>query len=286
MQNHVYTDYPQLEEKHWWYAARRKLINRLIRLYQRKGQRRWLDAGCGTGGNLRSLKGPPIRMGIDFTETALQRGLDAYRLQDEQTGQPVQWVCGDVGLISLRNNTIDMITCLDVLEHLPDDTRTVAEFYRILAPNGLAILTVPAHPWLWSSLDRVALHYRRYTPDQLHILLRSVNWEILEWGSYNTFLFPLVALVRLLQRITERIFSIQPRQGAPRWVVGPDLGKWFHSLFVLEHQLARWIPRGFGISLYAVCRKVVRAEIPASTLQAPSQPVKSRTGVEVPINVC
>ena len=43
MQNHVYTDYPQLEEKHWWYAARRKLINRLIRLYQRKGQRRWHD---------------------------------------------------------------------------------------------------------------------------------------------------------------------------------------------------------------------------------------------------
>lgn len=284
MQNHVYADYPQLEEKHWWYAARRKFINRLIQLYPIEGQRRWLDAGCGTGGNLRSLHGPETRLGIDFSQTALRVGLEAYEEQDEQNGQLIQWICGDVGRISLKNNAVDMITCLDVLEHVPDDSQTIKEFYRTLAPNGLAIFTVPAHPFLWSSLDRTSQHYRRYTPAQFHELICTVDWEIVEWGSFNSILFPIMAGVRLFQRFAEWVFPIRLREGASQWSVGPCLGKWFHSIFLWEHKFARWLPRWFGVSLYAVCQKVVHAEVSSSTLLKQPGIAKSRTETQVPIN--
>lgn len=285
MQNHVYADYPKLEETHWWYAARRRFINRLLNMFMRKGHKRWLDAGCGTGGNLRSLDGPVTRLGIDFSPTALLEGLSAYQDQDQHDQKKIKWVCGDVSSIAMQNHCVDVITCLDVLEHLPDDYKAVSEFHRILSAEGLAVLTVPAHRWLWSDLDRIALHHRRYSSKEFHDLIRSVDWEIVEWGSYNSLLFPMVAMVRMAQKLAGKILPLRKKDGAPGWIVGPSLGKVFHSIFVLEHKLSKWIPKGFGVSLYAVCRKRIQVQKSSSILKSPPASAKSSASDLVPIKL-
>ena len=72
MQNHVYADYPQLEEKHWWYAARREIVSYLIKHYSKTDSPLALNIGCGTGGLALALKSQVHVMNLDLNQQALQ----------------------------------------------------------------------------------------------------------------------------------------------------------------------------------------------------------------------
>jgi len=258
MQKHSYKYFSGFEETHWWYIARRRFLSRLMQMYQPAKDRRWLDAGCGAAGNIRSLDGPTVRIGIDFAPEALENARPVTNPSpDGCAPHATKLMCGDISATPLTAESVDLVTCLDVLEHVPDDFGSVREFSRVLAPGGVAVLTVPAHPWMWSELDRVALHKRRYTSATFKELIHSTDWEVVSWGSFNSILFPAIAAVRCAQRILSLVTRATQTQTAAVGgaAVGPMLGKPFHSLFVIEHRLRRLIPRGFGVSFYAVCRK-------------------------------
>ena len=139
---------------------------------------------------------------------------------------------------------------LDVLEHTVDDRAVVEGFHRLLRPDGVAVVTVPASMALWSDWDVALHHHRRYDRAQLVALFPPAQWEVLHVNYTNVFAFPAVWLVRKL-RMRKRAVSTVPRAEdklPPTW-----LNAFLRWLFVRP---AFWPVRfPFGVSLLLVARK-------------------------------
>jgi len=86
---------------------------------------------------------------------------------------------------NLGDEDLDTVICINVLEHLEDDCTTLRNFYRVLRPGGHAILLVPAHPWLYTQVDRVLRHYRRYTSAELTSKLEAAGFEVVRCQGFN-----------------------------------------------------------------------------------------------------
>ena len=157
--------YRDLHARHWWWRARERLIlDTLKRLPLRSGSAA-LDVGCGDGllfpalqrlGCFRDIRG------IEVDESLLSPdGPHRDRISTAPLGDPVY---GDA--------SADVVTALDVIEHIEDDAAAVAEIFKMMAPGAHLVVTVPAFMSLWSHHDEINLHFRRYTAQQLEALLR------------------------------------------------------------------------------------------------------------------
>src|SRR5262249_42972179 len=150
-----------------------------------------LDAGCGTGALLEALRADPANraVGLDFSEAALQfcreRGYDRL-------------VRGDLTVLPFPDARFDVITALDVIEHLDDDAGAAREIARVLKPGGILVASVPAYRFLWSGHDIALHHRRRYQMSEMTGLLRSAGLAIEKSTYLLTALFPLAAAQRLL----------------------------------------------------------------------------------------
>ena len=102
--------------------------------------------------------------------------------------------------LPLDAGVFQCVTLLDVLEHIEDDRATLEAVHRVLAPAGQLLITVPAFPFLWGEHDVAHHHQRRYRAKGLRQLLEATGYEITRLSYYNTWLFPVVAAVRLLRR--------------------------------------------------------------------------------------
>ena len=148
-----------------------------------------------------------------------------------------------------RPETFDLLTCLDVIEHTPDDRRTLAELRRVTKPGGWLLVTVPAYQTLWSLHDVANHHYRRYGRRSLRRAALEAGWSVRRMTSFNSILLPAAALVRLLQR------GRQADEGyTPELTIGPH---WVNALLELPLRAeARWLGSGrtlgAGLSLLAV----------------------------------
>jgi SAM-dependent methyltransferase len=229
-----------VDEHHWWYRGRRLIVrSELDRLGLRPGAE-VLDAGCGSGRTLEDL--------VDYgTVSGLELDPDAAEFAAARG-------CGEVKQGSLEHlpwdaGTFDLITCLDVIEHVPDDRGALSELRRVSKPGGWLLLTVPAYQALWSLHDAANHHYRRYSRASLRRVAVEAGWRLTRMTSFNSLLLPVAAAVRLAQR-----------QRRPDSRYNPELNlgpAWLNS--VLERPLraeARWLDRGgtlpAGLSLLAV----------------------------------
>ena len=233
----------EVDEHHWWYRGRRRVIRaELDRLPLPPGAR-VLDAGCGSGRTLQELVDYGDVSGIELnTEAAaLARG---RALGDVEVGrlEELPW----------EDATFDLITCLDVIEHVPDDTAALAELLRVCRPGGWLLVTVPAYQALWSRHDEANHHYRRYSRAALRAAAGAAGWQLERMSSFNSLLLAPAAAVRLAQR----------RLGTHNGYTNDlDLGPaWLND--VLERPLAleaSWLARGrtlpAGLSLLAVLRR-------------------------------
>jgi SAM-dependent methyltransferase len=174
----------EVEDRHWWYAERRRLLRRRV---ARLRPGRALDVGAAGGGNTRVLRdlgwqALALEHSAPGAGTAAARGLPVLR--------------GDATSLPLADRSLDLVTALDVLEHLTDDRAAVAELHRVLRPGGHLVVTVPVDPRLWSAHDEAVGHVRRYTVPGLRQLLQGAGFEITEVRSWMVVLRPLVALRR------------------------------------------------------------------------------------------
>ena len=233
-----------VDEHHWWYRGRRRVIRaELDRLALPPGAR-ILDAGCGSGRTLVELANYGgevcgIELNSDAAELARARGLG-----DVQVGrlEELPW----------EDGAFDLITCLDVIEHVPDDVTALVELRRVVAPGGWLLVTVPAYQALWSRHDEANHHYRRYSRSMLRAAARSAGWQIERVSSFNSLLLAPAAAVRLAQR------RMGTRNGHSSDL---DMGPaWLND--VLERPMAleaSWLGRGrtlpVGLSLLAVLRR-------------------------------
>src|SRR6185369_12154110 len=146
---------------------------------------RILDVGCGTGANLKMLAGLGRAEGVDISPQAVEfcreRGLDSVKL-------------GAIEHLPYEANSFDVVTALDVVEHLDDDIAGLREMRRVLHLNGRVLLFVPAFMFLWGVQDEVSNHRRRYTLPRLLQAVEAAGFAV-EWASYANISFFLPVLV-------------------------------------------------------------------------------------------
>jgi SAM-dependent methyltransferase len=232
----------ELDDRHWWYRGRRRIIRaELDRLPIRAGAR-VLDAGCGSGRTLEELAPYGDVCGIELDPSAA--GMARARGRGEVR-------IGRLEELPWEDGWFDLITCLDVIEHTPDDRVTLRELRRVCRPGGFLLVTVPAYQGLWSMHDVANHHYRRYSRPRLRAAARDTGWRMARMTSFNGLLLAPAAAVRLAERRRLR----EPNSDyKPALTLGPE---WLNSL--LEQPLrieARWLGRGrtmpAGLSLLAV----------------------------------
>lgn len=242
MQHSHYEMLYRYELVHWWYRVRRALVHDLLQdHFDNRTDLKLADIGCGTGALTKELERYGECAGIDFSEQAVafckSRGVCDVRLGSaEQTG--------------LESESLDAVICLDVLEHLPEDTKGIAEIYRILKPGGIAIVFVPAFLSLWGVTDELSHHYRRYRLPEIAGKFEPKDFTILCRSYFNTFLFPAIALVR----ITVRLLHIP--MGSENATGTGVLNEFFYHVFNLERQaLSSGMSFPFGVSALLIVRK-------------------------------
>ena len=227
------------EDRQWWYAGMRAISLALLRPQIAPGAR-ILDAGCGTGRNLEEFAAWARPSGVDLSEEALrfcrQRGVPAAR--------------GRVQSLPFPRDAFDAVTSFDVLYHrwIEDDAAAVAELVRVLRPGGVLLVRVPALKMLWGAHDAAVHSRHRYTTAEVRTLLEGQGLRVLRLSYANTLLFPVIALRRLLDRLTGR-------EGSDVGFLPAPLERAFGSLLRLE---ARVLPRltfPVGASVFALARK-------------------------------
>ena len=191
MDEHLYDAFFRLERSHWWFVARQQILLRLTRRFLPPGGK-FLDVGCGTGDYLETASREFDGHGIDCSATAVR-------------------ICRERGLTNVTATTLEDLTeqpqaqfnavmFFDVIEHLDDDTGTLAAARRVLVPGGVVMVTVPAYQFLWSRHDDENQHRRRYTARQLRARLKTAGYRVEMLTYFNTLLFPLAVARRTAQR--------------------------------------------------------------------------------------
>jgi 2-polyprenyl-3-methyl-5-hydroxy-6-metoxy-1,4-benzoquinol methylase len=238
MERIVYDRMAEHDQRHWWYRARRDVLARLIETRIRPlAGARILEVGCGTGHNLDMLG----RFGrVDATEIdAVARTMASTRLGRQVADAPLPALPG------IAERSYDLIAILDVLEHVEDDRAALSAMAARLRPGGHILITVPAHPWMWSAHDEVNHHKRRYTKASLRAAVQGagLRLDMLSW--FNSLLFPAAAAARLVGRLSGKSDSDDSLPPAP-------VNALFEALFRLERYAIGRLPFPPGLSLAAI----------------------------------
>jgi SAM-dependent methyltransferase len=262
MQAHTYAIMNEVEKGHWWFVGRRRIIESFLKRLCRDmaplagvavnsgnpaeiagsgATLRILDVGCGTGANLEMLSQFGEAEGVDVAAEALAfcraRGLENVRQ-------------GEAESLPYEDSAFDLVTGLDVVEHLDDDLAGLEEMRRVLRREGRALLFVPAFMFLWGVQDDISNHRRRYTLDGLKQMVTQAGFEVERATYVNISFFAPILLGRLLMRATglrpasENNITIGFLNGMLGRILGAESLALRHASFP------------FGVSIICVARKV------------------------------
>ncbi|HET8822508.1 MAG TPA: methyltransferase domain-containing protein [Thermoleophilaceae bacterium] len=191
METWRYREQFEIEDRHWWFRSRRAVVRSLLSRAGVPPSPRILDAGCGTGANLREYERLGKVTGVDpfpeAIELCRERGLDNV-------------VQARAEKLPFGPGSFELLFATDVIEHLDDDIVALRELRRVAADGARLVLTVPAYGWLWSDHDVSVHHRRRYTVERLRRSVRAAGWEPALDTYFFTTALPAVALVRTLKR--------------------------------------------------------------------------------------
>jgi SAM-dependent methyltransferase len=250
MQQHTYAIMRRVEESHWWFVGRRQIIRsflkRLVQDLQAPGASpgsslNILDVGCGTGANLEMLAEFGAAEGVDVSAEALSfcraRGLEKVKL-------------GAAEALPYDDNSFDLATGLDVVEHLDDDLAGLKEMRRVLRRGGRALLFVPAFMFLWGVQDDISNHRRRYTMKSLKRVVKEAGFKIERATYVNISFFTPILLGRLFMRVTG--MRPESENNITIGFLNGVLGK----LLAAERGPLRYLNFPFGVSIICVARRI------------------------------
>jgi SAM-dependent methyltransferase len=194
MRTEQFEAHARLEGRHWWFTARRSILLSVIGAVSREGSP-IADVGCGTGGNAAEFAEAGYTvMGIDPSEAAIALACDRFpKIRFLTTDDPIT--------IKDHLEPDGTVVLTDVLEHVVDDRELLERVIAVVPRGGHLVLTVPAHPDLWSSHDEAFGHQRRYTEESFRSLWAGSPVEERLYSFYNSRLFPIIRRYRLRQSV-------------------------------------------------------------------------------------
>lgn len=242
----LFIEYERLEATHFWFVYRRKLILDALQRHF-PDLRSFMDVGCGTAENLQAIQ-------ARFPRARLTGGEASWHaLMTGQRKCKAEFLQMDARAIPFTD-AFDVMGAFDVVEHIDDDALVLAEMHRACRAGGGIILTVPQHPSLWSHMDAVAKHKRRYTRHDLVSKIESAGFEIVHVTSFMTLLLPAMAISRLRQRTKPPGDAMDDG-----FRIGATLNGMLGGVCAIEHSLIRAGLRfAAGGSLLVVARKKSR----------------------------
>ncbi|NNE67701.1 MAG: methyltransferase domain-containing protein [Pyrinomonadaceae bacterium] len=274
MEQHTYSIMNRVENDHWWFHGRRailrefmsQLVNSLgsereegsrfqvpssksdeelrtqnskLKTQNLKQAFRILDVGCGTGANLEMLAEFGEAEGVDVSDEALKfcqsKGLKVHKGLAED--------------LPFEDGEFDIVTALDVVEHLDDDIAGLKEIFRVTCADGKALVFVPAFMWLWGVQDDISNHRIRYTKKQITERLAAAGFEV-ERATYAniTFFAPILA-GRVLMRAT----GLRPE--SENNINVSALNGLLGSVFAAERHWLKKFSFPFGVSIVVTASK-------------------------------
>ena len=237
-----YNSIALLEDEYWWHQIRYKLVLSALKLYGKSKQNPLIgDLGCGLGGLIRKLRSNYYHnvVGYEYdseiVNSLIQDGICAYQ-QDLE------------GEMMLTEGPFDIITALDVMEHIQDDNLFLTKINNNLKPDGLAIITVPAFSFLVSKWDYKLGHLRRYNRKQIINLAKECGFEVVKATYFFAFVFPMV----LMRKWSDTFRSVSGCEF-------PSVPHWVNKLLLLFGYVERcwleFLPLPFGTSLLLIVKK-------------------------------
>lgn len=243
METDVYKQIYDVEDKHWWFVSRLKLIGNYLPVNVQNI--RLLDIGCGTGlvAKTFSDRGYDV-YALDISDDALnycrKRGLkNLYK--------------GNIMKLGFKAGYFDFVTCLDVIYHtqVKNDAKALKEIFRVLKPGGKLILTSCASSMLSGKHD-IAVHTRhRYSLQEMKMKLLKAGFSIEKASYFNTFIFPFVYIMR---KIDDALNRNKPPKSDLK-IENALVNSLMKSVLAVEIMLLRVINLPFGVSLFCVARK-------------------------------
>jgi len=243
MEQHTYSIMYEVEGKHWWFTGRRHIIAGFVERACRdlgKVRPRILDVGCGTGANLQMLSRFGVAEGVDVSVAALDfcraRGLAEVKQ-------------GAAESLPYEDAAFDLVTGLDVVEHLDDDIAGLKEMRRVLRLGGRAVLFVPAFMFLWGVQDDISHHRRRYTLPDLKSKLREAGLTVERATYANLTFFAPILIGRLLMRLSGW------RPASENNITISALNGLLGRIFSVESWWLRRLNFPFGVSIVCVAKR-------------------------------
>lgn len=257
MQQHTYAIMDRVEDSHWWFVGRRAILESFLRDIVQSSELtgaaadsngpaeagtqnlRILDVGCGTGANLEMLSQFGSAEGVDVSDEALEfcrrKGLAVQKGLAEK--------------LPYADETFDITTALDVVEHLDDDIAGLKEMHRVTKTGGYSLIFVPAFMWLWGVQDDISHHRIRYTRKQIVERLEKAGYTV-ERATYANFTFfaPILG-GRTLMKLT----GIKP--DSENNINVSALNGLFGKIFSAERHILKNLDFPFGVSIVIVARK-------------------------------
>jgi len=245
METHEYGRIAKRESFYFWHVGRREILKEALSRALGAAKRDFhiLDYGCGPGGNILFLKDFGHVSGADISQTALDfaktRGFEnLVKVSDHTAPFP--------------DASFDLVSSLDVFEHIDVDEAAIQECFRVLKPGGVLLATVPAHRWLWSAHDVVLHHFRRYSRNDVLRKLRGAGFEIVEWSHFVTTAVP----INFLRRAFDLLFKKKGDKADTYDIeFSPAVNSILLFILWLEKIFIRFMPIPFGSSIFVVARK-------------------------------
>jgi len=226
-------------EKNWWFVGRRDIVSHFIMKYFKiNSNLKILDVGCGAGKTTNYFNKIGDTYGIDRSYTGV---IHCNKIK-------VKIVQADLNYPPFATNTFDIITLLDVLEHVENDLEVLKKLKPLLKQNGKLIITVPAYQLLWTEHDVALSHFRRYTTKTLENILKRADFQISRTSYFIMILLPIIFLYKILLKFKKSKNKPQSHSHQFPEIINATLQK----IILFESKLLKKINLSFGASVICV----------------------------------
>jgi len=241
--------YAQHEKTHWWFTARKEILETVIRkLIKKKKYSLPLDilnVGPAGGSTSIMLESFGKVKSLEFDDDLFDYCKNVQKIDVDK---------GSITELPYHDESFDIACAFDVLEHVEDDKKAIKELKRVVKTGGMILITVPASQFLWSHHDDVNYHFRRYTKTSINQLAKSPGLSLFYSTYFNFFLFFPILAARVLEKLKSRNNN---KSDFDKFQINKTKNKILHSIFKTEKKIMFPAKFPFGVSFFSAFIKKV-----------------------------